>query len=638
MERKIVEKFNKFDLLEKEQKGITLSEADVELGVQECALSIIGRIVGEKKVSVGGLKTTMGVAWRTSRPFSIRVLGQNEYQFLFQSREDKEKVLKRKTWNFDGQYMILKDWKKGETEFKEEEIKVELWVQIHKLPLHWISMETGMRVGQFFGKVKDVVVPLAGSVNGRVIKILVDRNVVKSGQFGEWLRGSNGESWEGRERRTVSPHSPKDTSGTNKGISGEGEDLSPTRVGGDKESRGRKHPTAGETIEADDDIIMSAELVKEPASREQGGSISGEEQIQGYEIIPMVCEGKGKEVLEPCNLVEVAVQQEVYNKKQARNQRSFIRITRGKDRVGIQRKAVGESSGNVGEGEEKGYKRKYGDENGESDNQNIEEIKKQKVGKDMRGNKRFYFDGRWVKTEGYLECVREGWGRAAFGHGMYKFQQKLRNVRGVLIGWANQQISNSAKEIKECNERLEIMGKQGGFRNWEEWFECKKKVQEAYKKEELFWKQKARVRWLREGDRNTKYFQACVRQRRSVNSLENLERISGGRCETEGQSQGVGVQSVVPSAMDNVSETEELRGVAWTGNSLSSKWMWQQGRKQKISVERELLEVREWLLQGLQEGWGIVKVMVQNKQLANICVLWKENGCYHLQPCVYHIL
>ncbi|XP_048623656.1 uncharacterized protein LOC125592497 [Brassica napus] len=56
---------------------------------------------------------------------------------------------------------------------------------------------------------------------------------------------------------------------------------------------------------------------------------------------------------------------------------------------------------------------------------------------------------------------------------------------------------------------------------------------EAFRDEELYWKQKSRATWLREGDQNTKFFHATTKQRRARNRVTKLRKASGLWAETE---------------------------------------------------------------------------------------------------------
>jgi hypothetical protein len=52
-------------------------------------------------------------------------------------------------------------------------------------------------------------------------------------------------------------------------------------------------------------------------------------------------------------------------------------------------------------------------------------------------------------------------------------------------------------------------------------------------------RQRSRVEWLREGDRNTAFFHARASARRRTNKIDMLLREDGSRCETQGEIKGM---------------------------------------------------------------------------------------------------
>lgn len=58
-------------------------------------------------------------------------------------------------------------------------------------------------------------------------------------------------------------------------------------------------------------------------------------------------------------------------------------------------------------------------------------------------------------------------------------------------------------------------------------------LSDALKEEEMFWKQKNRVFWLREGDRNTKFSHVLTKQRRARNRITQLRDATGNVVEDE---------------------------------------------------------------------------------------------------------
>ncbi|XP_013614584.1 PREDICTED: uncharacterized protein LOC106320769 [Brassica oleracea var. oleracea] len=127
--------------------------------------------------------------------------------------------------------------------------------------------------------------------------------------------------------------------------------------------------------------------------------------------------------------------------------------------------------------------------------------------KPVRRKKNFKFDKRWLDNEEL-------------------------SFRKALSQWRRQNNVNSEKLVEELKEKVE-----GLYANddaiSEEISEALKELSTAPKAEELFWRQKSRVLWLRKGDTNSKYFHALVKQRRARNRITQLLDENGNVVEDE---------------------------------------------------------------------------------------------------------
>ncbi|CAA0831099.1 Unknown protein, partial [Striga hermonthica] len=758
MDQDISSKLQRFILSDKEEGGLVLSVDDIAIGMQDCSLSLIGKIFGEKNVNFSGLKTTISSIWVTDKPFSIRNLGNNKFQFLFQFEQDRDRILEGKTWNFDGQYLLLKPWNSENNEFSEEDEIIKIWVQILNLPLHWLSADTGVKLGRMLGKVLDVQVPGIGNYHGQNMNILVqlplsepilrgtfikmgednkwvdfryeniqsfcfycgiighsdrscvkkntdiDNNELQLGQYGEWLRiGSSPNS------------SYRSFSGVNLGSQASTEATIPTpthpiakSVVGDKcssgnihspspssnavkgktnlEGEGSENPNLSKVVLVSDSLTQKPSILnKEPEVHVDANlvEVNVQASTSGRRIVHRKKTASTKEVStsrlvapEQMHIDEPNVSKkglgkgnnkrtnEVNKKKKKKKKKKFVESVCKKlklvdnwfylkpvgykgglflywsDKImvldiipsdfGLEVKfsfagnsdvfwgifiyastsreirssqweviirhslywgsswfICGDFNDIIDHSEKLGGIRREESSfldfrnlisclgvseanvighpftwtNNRKGDQAIEEkldrflfsqnwldlfpnslikiipvassdhsilLFDSNPGCEGRKN-RFVFDARWLKSEGFNDIVVEAWNFIVPGHALFSIQQRLKNVRNAIIKWKKRVRGNARCKIEECRVKLESLRALGGDRDWSEWNRCKIESQLAYESEELFWRQKSRITWLREGDKNSKFFHACVNQRRKSNSLDNIVKADGSR-------------------------------------------------------------------------------------------------------------
>ena len=67
----------------------------------------------------------------------------------------------------------------------------------------------------------------------------------------------------------------------------------------------------------------------------------------------------------------------------------------------------------------------------------------------------------------------------------------------------------------------------------------RKEIKKVLIREEIMWKQWSREEWLKNGDRNTKFFYATASQRQRKNRIEGLMDFEGVWHEEEGETKAI---------------------------------------------------------------------------------------------------
>ncbi|XP_039133793.1 uncharacterized protein LOC120270793 [Dioscorea cayenensis subsp. rotundata] len=150
--------------------------------------------------------------------------------------------------------------------------------------------------------------------------------------------------------------------------------------------------------------------------------------------------------------------------------------------------------------------------------------------------KPFRFEFVWTTAEGFSEIVKNWWKESSFsGCGAFILSKKLSNLKVKLKHWAKfdfGSIKLRKLDLLRQLEELDLINEDRGLSVSEQQQElaliaC---LEEIRKQEEIYWKQRSRLQWLKDGDENTKFFQAVANGRKNRNFIPYISK-DGSRVE-----------------------------------------------------------------------------------------------------------
>lgn len=136
---------------------------------------------------------------------------------------------------------------------------------------------------------------------------------------------------------------------------------------------------------------------------------------------------------------------------------------------------------------------------------------------------RFIFQRMWLDHSDLLPLVEQVWRQTVTGTPSFRVAKKLRRLKIKLKEWnwsvfgdVRVKVETLQNKFAELETRLQ--------ENWnaeddESLQPCSIELKQTLTWESEMFFQKTRSRWLQEGDRNTKFFHAMIRERRRKNSL-----------------------------------------------------------------------------------------------------------------------
>ncbi|WRX16202.1 Reverse transcriptase domain - like 10 [Theobroma cacao] len=149
----------------------------------------------------------------------------------------------------------------------------------------------------------------------------------------------------------------------------------------------------------------------------------------------------------------------------------------------------------------------------------------------------FRFLHCWVKHHGFLEFVANNWNLPMQGIGMNAFWLKQQRLKKALKGW-NKYVfgdifSNLRAAEKQAEESEKRFQEDQSPANRESMHLSYARLNHLLSVEEAYWQQKSGVKWLVEGENNTRFFHMRVQKKRMKNYIFRIENNDGSIVEDQ---------------------------------------------------------------------------------------------------------
>jgi hypothetical protein len=156
-----------------------------------------------------------------------------------------------------------------------------------------------------------------------------------------------------------------------------------------------------------------------------------------------------------------------------------------------------------------------------------------KSGVDRRRNT-FRYEAKWELDDGHENVLKEAWHSPWQGANSWDLVgENLNSCKNNLLQWQRKIRWDGTKNMMQLQSRLQEIQEGEGDGEGGERKILQQQLQSLMDKEDVQWRQRAKIDWLRGGDRNTKFFHACATTRRRANQINSITDEAGHLCETK---------------------------------------------------------------------------------------------------------
>jgi hypothetical protein len=144
-------------LHDEEEEGFCFDfeeEEDEQVDLRWC---LLGRLLCERAIHFNSMKVRMADLWKAMKGVTIKEATGGKLLFHFAHPIDMEAVLNGGPWTFDNNMLILEQVKLGMQIEQISLFHVNMWVQVHDLPMGLMKETVGTKLANYIGAFMEYV-------------------------------------------------------------------------------------------------------------------------------------------------------------------------------------------------------------------------------------------------------------------------------------------------------------------------------------------------------------------------------------------------------------------------------------------------------------------------------------------------
>jgi hypothetical protein len=146
---------------------------------------------------------------------------------------------------------------------------------------------------------------------------------------------------------------------------------------------------------------------------------------------------------------------------------------------------------------------------------------------DQRRSQARRYEIMWEREPSLAFAVEDAWSRRVTTQNLGDISASFRNVMASLYDWKKKYFGSLPQRMEKCRKKLNELSLLSDEASVAERKRLLAEMDEQLYREELMWLQRSRIAWLRDGDRNTKYFHRKASWRHKKNRISKLQREDG---------------------------------------------------------------------------------------------------------------